>query len=193
MTTTGMLRARAEEDPGGIATRHRLSSGEWSGTTWLALWKEVCGTAAALRRLGLVRGQRVAIMTRTCREWQIAELAVSLEGASVVGVDRHAAPEQIAWMLDQAQPAALVVDDSAALTKIDQDRRQRFKFIICVNGTPAPRSSNEYSWDDMHARAIDERSEAPFSSPKPDDPATVIFTSGTSGFPKAIGPPTDRS
>jgi long-chain acyl-CoA synthetase len=185
-TSIGLVSARASDEPHGIATFHRLPSGEWASTTWLALWEEVRHTAAAFAALGLQRGDKLAIISHTCREWQLAELAAALTGAVVVGVDAHAASEQVRSTLKQAQPAALVIDTPENLAKIDADVQRGLKFALVLDdGAVQMTSGNTHSWRIAMSRA-DTLPAEPSWTPGPDEPATLIYTSGTTGTPKGI-------
>src|SRR5438045_2807676 len=80
LTAAGVVQGLASQQPTGIASYHRTPSGAWTPTSWLELWQEIQRAAVALKALGLARGNRLAIMARTSREWQIAEIAATYAG-----------------------------------------------------------------------------------------------------------------
>jgi long-chain acyl-CoA synthetase len=148
------------------------------------LWNQVQCAALALRRLGLEPGDRLAIMSRTCREWQVAELAAALIGASIVGIDVHAAPGQASWMLEHVGASALVVDRQQTLSRLQIDLPQRLKFVLEFEPAGSQSSRQTVSWHEAIAQ-----SEPPVKADwvlSADAAATVLFTSGTTGQPKAI-------
>ena len=178
-----LLRLRAQREATGIATFHRVAGG-WAPTTWSALWMDVQRTSSAFRRLGLQRGDRIAILARTCREWQIAEFGALLAGAAVVGVDAHASDEQIAWILGDAQVAAVVADTPHNAARAATSVRNPLKFLVAFDEDPpttAPVESR--AWSDLvrHEGVPDAQ-----PMPDPDDIAMLIYTSGTTGTPKGI-------
>lgn len=178
-----LLRLRAQREPTGIATFHRVA-GKWVPTTWSALWMEVQRTSSAFRRLGLQRGDRVAILARTCREWQIAEFGALLAGAAVVGVDAHASDEQVSWILGDAQVAAVVADTPHNATRAAAGARGPLKFLVAFDGDPLTTVPVESrAWRDL---VRDESEPAAQPMPDPDDTAMLIYTSGTTGTPKGI-------
>lgn len=182
-TPTALLSQWAHEAPSDTATFHRLPSGEWVPTTTAALWAEVQRAASAFRGLGLQPHERVAIMARTCREWQVAELGVLLAGAAVVGIDAHAAAEQAGRILDHAQVVGLVVDRADHLAKVPPHVQARLKFVIAFDGASA--AAKVAAWQDVIAspETVLDSDDTGFSS---DRPAMLIYTSGTTGDPKGI-------
>ena len=183
-TSTELLRLRATEAPADAATFHRLPSGAWISTTWSAMWDEVQRAAAAFRALGLERGDRLAVLARTCREWQIAELAANLAGAAVVGIDMQSSSEQVSWILNHGQPSGLVVDGGASLAKIPITFHDRCKFILVLDPEIKTAEGKVHSWEktvSAHGMPLPE-----IRSAQSTDPAILIYTSGTTGTPKGI-------
>jgi long-chain acyl-CoA synthetase len=148
------------------------------------LWNEVQQVGCAFADYGLRTGDRLAILSHTCREWQVAELGSALTGAAVVGLEPHAPSDQIARVLEHANASALVVDRHETLAKVRQDLRTRFKFTLLLEDEAAS-SDGVVSWRLAHAH----RSTVAAGSCRilgADEPATVIYTSGTTGAPKGI-------
>jgi long-chain acyl-CoA synthetase len=140
--------------------------------------------ALALRELGLGRGERLAILARTCLEWQIAEMAGLLAGGVIVGIEPHAASEQIAFTLEHAEASALVVENRSDLAKVPRAVLARLKFVVQLDHTPSEDIPVELvPWREMRPRA-----RGPWSDrfPESNDPATLIYTAGTTGTPKGI-------
>src|SRR5688500_12642026 len=99
-TVTDLLQTRADRTPDAVACHHREPrSGRWVASTWRELDAEVRGVAARLRGLGLRRGDRLAVLARTRREWLLTEFAGLRAGAVIVGIDPHVPAEQAAFVL----------------------------------------------------------------------------------------------
>jgi long-chain acyl-CoA synthetase len=138
------------------------------------LWQEVNRAAALFGGYGLAQGERLAIHARTCREWQVAELGANLAGAAVVGIDRQASDEQVAWTLEHGPVTGLLVEQSSSLARIPSNIRGRLRFVLRLDTL----------LETLAAVGDDGASVKP--SPAPDMPAMLIYTSGTTGPPKGI-------
>lgn len=84
-TVAQLLAARLAERPGKIAY-HQKRHGAWTAVTWGAYAQRVVNLSSALRRAGLERGDRVAIMGDSSDRWLIADMATMCAGGVMVGV-----------------------------------------------------------------------------------------------------------
>lgn len=180
-----LLFARAAETPECAAAFSRSPDGSWAPASWREVAADVRRIADGLARLGLRKGDALAIMARTCREWQLVEYAGMSLGAVVVGVDGHADRDFIGHVLRHSGAAALVVDTRKNLSKIAEDIRAYLRFVVVIDEEVAPDDrGNVLNWRLLLAEqggnarhGIDVRRE---------DVATLIYTSGTTGTPKGI-------
>lgn len=185
-TVVHLLRSRVDHTPDNAACHSRKDDGGWNITAWSALWRQAAAASNHLQDRGLSRGDMLAVMLPTGHEWLVTELAGMMAGAVIVGIDPHASTEQIEHIFRQAGIRAAVVDDKDALGKLDAGLVSGLKFVLplqpCVDHAADGAAS---CWEQLTASAdTDEPPTAPDISP--DDPATLIFTSGTSGPPKGI-------
>lgn len=182
LTAVGLIQARAAAKPDEVSSWYRREA-TWVPVTCVEEWLDVRRAAAALRGLGLRAGDRLAIMSRTCREWQIAEFGAQLIGAVVVGVDAHAAPDQAAAIVAGAGAVALLADTEQTLARLSPDIRDTMRFVSLFRpqGTTAGRTT---AWSDVVGSARALAGDCPL--PEPEAAAVVIHTSGTTGAPKAI-------
>lgn len=177
-TVHGLFLSRVDTTPDAVACCHRTSA-SWVPTTWRELAAQVRRVAAGFRRAGVAKGDRLAVQGRTSREWLLAELAAYSLGAVVVGIDSHASGGQAKFVLDHSEARFLVADDTKNLERIPSEVRDRLTGVF----VPDTRRGNEIRWqfaaDDLAA----DENPTPVS---PVDPATLVYTAGTTGTSKGI-------
>lgn len=182
---------RAAERPDADAYAVRTAPGSWKTTSWGTHAREVRQAARALAALGVGKGDRVAILGFNCPAWTTVDLAALTLGAVPFGIYQTAAPEQIAYILNQSKAEVLVVraaDDWDRACGI-LDECESVRHVIVMPGGPDTGHAKALSWEAFSARAadtpdslIDER----LAEFEEDALATMIYTSGTTGKPKGV-------
>ncbi|MBK5912698.1 hypothetical protein CCR85_14540 [Rhodothalassium salexigens] len=145
---------------------------------WADTDAQVRQMAASLRRLGLAPGDRVAILSKNCAEWVLADLAILAAGLVSVPIYPTAGAETIAYVLDHAEVKAIFLgklDDPAAA-------HGAIPGGIARIALPYPTAAAERAWDDLlGADALDG-----YPDTAPDELATLVYTSGSTGTPKGV-------
>ncbi|MGK8555944.1 class I adenylate-forming enzyme family protein [Nocardia gipuzkoensis] len=130
----------------------------------------VAALAAALReRYGVGKGDRVGILAANTAEWVVAFWAAQALGAIAVGYNAWWAPREIAYGVRHTSPTVLVVDAKRAALLAELDIR--VPVLTMEHDVPALLA--EFRTDALPHAEVDE-----------DDPAVILYTSGTSGRPK---------
>ncbi|MEU5758337.1 class I adenylate-forming enzyme family protein [Nocardia sp. NPDC047648] len=130
----------------------------------------VAALATALRdRFGVGKGDRVGILAANTPEWVITFWAAQALGAIAVGYNAWWAPREIAYGVEHTGPTVLVVDAKRAAAAAELDIR--IPLLTMEHDVPALIA--EHRTDELPHADIDE-----------DDPAVILYTSGTSGRPK---------
>ncbi|MGW2178319.1 AMP-dependent synthetase/ligase [Streptomyces sp. NPDC001732] len=171
---------QAEEDPHRVALGRKDAHGNWRDVTAAAFRDEVLALAKGLIAHGVRFGDRVALMSRTCYEWTLFDLALWSVGAQSVPVYPTSSAEQVLWMLHDADVSAVVVEheDHAMTVASVIDRLPRLERLWQLDADAvadliAAGAQLEDEVVHRHRRAV-----------TPDSVATVIYTSGTTGRPK---------
>jgi long-chain acyl-CoA synthetase len=165
--------------PGGAADATYLSyMGEV--ITYADAQRSVAGLAALLaERYGVSRGDRVAISMRNYPEFPLFIWAVLCLGAVVVPLNAWGTVEELAYAIEDCD-ARLAVVDSERAERIAPLLGERLTAIAVRTAHP-PKCATLY--DELVA-ALDPDAVLPLVDIHPDDPATILYTSGTTGRPK---------
>lgn len=181
-TLPGLLAERARHTPASPAQRALGPDGTWRATSWRGYFDAASRAACLLRELGLKPGDRIGIMALSSPEWDIAQMGALAAGATVVGIDVHEHDARLAAMLDMARITALVVGEERMLARLPGTARDRLRFVISL--APVTGASGAAHWNMLMENALADTQWV--SQAAPDNHALIVFTSGTTGAPKAI-------
>ncbi|MBN1449151.1 MAG: long-chain fatty acid--CoA ligase [Bacteroidetes bacterium] len=146
-----------------------------------------------LARLGVTRGDRVAILSENRPEWVITDLATLYHGAMDVPIFPSQTAKQVEFILQDAGASVAVVSNRFQLTKLLKIRGEvkSLKHVIVMNemedmpegvlGFRQVLDSGRSEYQ-QHPNALREAS----ILVKPEDLCTIIYTSGTTGNPKGV-------
>src|SRR5450759_4595106 len=142
--------------------------------------------ARGLIALGIDPGDRVAILCSTRAEWTLADCGALCAGAVVVPVYHTNSPEECAYVLKHSEARVVFCEDPSQAAKIEQvrERLPRLRQIVLIEGEA---SHDAITIEPLRERgaevpqdAVGDRADAV----SPEDPATLVYTSGTTGPPK---------
>lgn len=141
----------------------------------------------ALRTMGIAAGNRVGIFARNQTRWVIADLAIMSIGAISVPIYPTSNPEDIAHITQDANISVLFVDDASLRDCIPDHITQLF----LNNNHPYPKTDHYLSWNQLleSGKTADTNSGAlakQLGTLSPDQTATIVYTSGTTGQSKGV-------
>jgi acyl-CoA synthetase (AMP-forming)/AMP-acid ligase II len=135
----------------------RLSFAEWN--------RRSDALAAALVERGVAPGDVVAIMLPASIDYAVAYGAIALAGAVVTGLNTRLGEREIAAILERTAPSCVILEQAAfaspPATRVTTIEREELPALTCGGGVGAARPRRA-----------------------PDDPAVIVWTSGTTGIPK---------
>ncbi|MBL8288257.1 MAG: AMP-binding protein [Rubrivivax sp.] len=151
-----------------------------SGTlSYAELQRDADRLAAALARLGVGRGDRVAIVMPQRPETAIAHVAVYQLGAVAMPLSMLFGPEALAYRLaDSGARVAIADETSLANVRAARAECPDLQALLAVG---AAQGGGDADWSALLAR--EQAAFAPVATAA-DDPAVLIYTSGTTGPPK---------
>ena len=139
--------------------------------------------AGGLAKLGISRGDFVALYLKNCAEYVIADLALLKIGAVKVPLNEYQSADDVAYILGDTGATTLVAHQSLlADLGPAPEKRMALSHIVCVAepGCEAPNPAHR-RWEDLFV-------DRPFSAvdSSPDDIAMITYTGGTTGTPKGV-------
>lgn len=171
-----------------------------------AQFNEVCRLAAkGFMKLGIKKGDHVAIWATNVPEWVISQFAVGKMGAVLVTVNTNYKVFELEYLLKQSDSTTLILIDgwrdssyTGMITELCPElqeckpgelksaRLPLLKNVIYIGENCPP---GMIAWDEMMEMGksvSDEELDARQRSLDPDDVINMQYTSGTTGFPKGV-------
>lgn len=176
--------ARACEQGSGVAQRFPTSAG-WAELSYAELYARAQAMARGLVALGVDVGDRVAIVSRTRAEWTQADIAVQLAGATLVPVYETNSPSELSYVLEHSNAKVVLCEDADQVAKLGRVARPGgLAHVVVFEGESVGALSLEQmiSGGEGVLSAELERRRAALD---PEDVAALVYTSGTTGPPKA--------
>jgi long-chain acyl-CoA synthetase len=141
--------------------------------------------AGGLASLGVAVGDKVGILCGTVPEWPMADFGAFCAGATVVPVYHTNSPEECEYVLSHAGVKVLFVEDAAQAAKIAKVRGSlsELEQVIVLLGE----AEGTITLADLRARGAaegDTIARERTAAVAPEDTATIVYTSGTTGPPK---------
>jgi long-chain acyl-CoA synthetase len=167
-----------------------------AGTYRAVSWRETARQASALSRglrdLGILRGDRVALIAENRPEWMIADFAIMAAGAITVPAYTTNTIDDHRHILANSGARAVIVSTPALTQRLmpAADQIPDIANIITLERLTVGQVSHAevHLWDDIVARGAalpDDVAETVAKATR-DDTACLIYTSGTGGVPKGV-------
>ncbi len=165
----------------------------YRGITYGKTKEQVYRFAAGLMSLGIVKGDRIALLSEARNDWVIAEFGILFSGAVNVPLSvRINEPAEITFRLNHSG-ARMVVVSASQISKIRKIRTvlPRVEKIIVLDEMPLD-PNDELSFEDVcrsgdaFIKGKEDVFKANIDSVTPDDYANISYTSGTTSDPKGI-------
>ncbi|WP_435613873.1 AMP-dependent synthetase/ligase [Streptomyces tendae] len=161
-------------------------NGDWTTLTWAEIHEHTQRLAAGYAGLGVGRGDHVLMMMANRPEHWLSDLALVRLGAVPVSVYGTAAPEQISHIARNCRARVAVVEGA--------DQVRLWEPLLTDADTPLERlvvaepggEGGHVPYAGLLREPAPERFREELDAASPEDPLTVVYTSGTTGEPKGV-------
>ncbi|GHF32021.1 long-chain-fatty-acid--CoA ligase [Streptomyces mashuensis] len=184
---TDLIRRNASVHPDVAVIGRKTPQGGWEDVTAAGFLAEVRAAAKGLMASGVRPGDRVGLLSRTRYEWGLLDFAIWSAGAVTVPVYETSSPEQIQWILGDSGAVACLVETAAHEEAVEsvRDRLPELAHVWRIEETGGDAATSAVERLREAGRDVtDEEVDARSSLATADSPATIVYTSGTTGRPK---------
>jgi long-chain acyl-CoA synthetase len=168
------------------------SDGEYRPISAQEVYRRVGRVQLDLKRVGLVAGDRCAILSENRWEWAIADFAMMTAGIVSVPLYPTLTSEHVQYMLEHSEARVVMVSDQVQFDKTRKiwDTLPNLQGVIAFDHVAAV--DNRVIWlktliGEEPLSAVERRDfETSIITTQPKDLASIIYTSGTTGTPKGV-------
>lgn len=180
-TPAEALRHQSRQRGDAEALAFPLSGGRLTFAGWL---DESVSLARGMMELGLRRGEHVALLAENRLEWPVVQMAAGMAGLVLVPLNSHLRQDDLGYALQQSDSVALFLSrrfrssDYLGMVGALRGDLPALRHLICFDGP----DGGAFAYRDVMERG--RQTEIALPDVATGDVATMLYTSGTTGFPK---------
>ncbi|MEM6767248.1 MAG: AMP-binding protein [Bacteroidota bacterium] len=156
---------------------------KWKTLSYQEAFLEAAKMASALQAAGLEKGDHVAIFSKNCYHWILADLAIMMGGYVSIPLYANLSPAQLAEVLALSDSKLLFVGKLEAWEAHQRALPDDLPIIRFPHYEGNAKVSEGDRWDELTAA---HKPQLERFIPDPESLWTIMFTSGTTGTPKGV-------
>jgi len=191
-TLARMFWARVERSGASPAQQFK-QGGAWKTLAWREVGEIVREVALGLLALGRKKDEAVGVLSTSRAEWVQADFAIFSAGGRTIPIYPTYPPDLIQYIVNDAEIRTLIVENPAQLAKVIEVRRNMagLEQVVVIQGYEG-KEPWVLTWEGLRRLGRDNEDKLKselatrVAGGRPEDIATVVYTSGTTGPPKGV-------
>ncbi len=191
-TINEVFRNQAAKFRDKIAVEKKMN-GKWEQATWSEYYAKSRAVGLALADAGVKKGDRVALLSENRLEWLFSDMGTLGIGGVLVPVYTTLTAEEVEYIVENSESKVLIVENQDQLDKalqFENKVKTLEKIVIIETSDKYESGSKIISFEELLLKGNQEyaKSDQLFlnlsNDVKPQNIATIVYTSGTTGLPK---------
>ena len=155
----------------------------WKTLSYKEAYEEAAKMATALGKMGLKKGDHIAIFSKNCYHWILADLAIMMGGYVSIPLYHNLSPGQLQEVLELSDSKLLFAGKLDAWEKHAEMVPEDLPIIRFPHYEGNAKVTQGTSWEELTAN---HNPQVGRFIPDPESLWTIMFTSGTTGTPKGV-------